>query len=216
VIEPFHHLESSRNTPPGPTTTWSMFRWEAARSWKMRQPWDSSLRRVRPADCPVLPVLDPGRRRHAGNHEHRNDHAGHQACAAAQAAPLGSSQVGDDDQRSKDGRQDEEAARFRRSQAWVNSSYFLLAPSPAFLDLRGCTMPTSMSPMRVQCGRNSNPAWSTPARCQVAVAQPTPRRGCALSGQRPLPKRWKLPDVCRDPVDACLRRGGRSKMPMSP
>jgi hypothetical protein len=61
-------------------------------------------------DCPVLPVLDPGRRRHASNHEHRNDHAGHQACAPAQAAPLGSSQVGDDDQWSKDGSQDEEAA----------------------------------------------------------------------------------------------------------
>jgi hypothetical protein len=62
------------------------------------------------ADCPVLPVLDPGRRRHASNHEHRNDHAGHQACAPAQAAPLGSSQVGDDDQRNKDSSQDEEAA----------------------------------------------------------------------------------------------------------
>jgi hypothetical protein len=36
--------------------------------------------------------------------------AGHQACAPAQAAPFGSSQVGDDDQRSKDGSQDEEAA----------------------------------------------------------------------------------------------------------
>jgi len=35
--------------------------------------------------------------------------------------------------------------RFRRSQAWVSSSYFLAAPSPAFLDLCGCNMATSMS-----------------------------------------------------------------------
>ena len=32
VTEPLQRLESSRNTPPGPTTTWSMFPWEAARS----------------------------------------------------------------------------------------------------------------------------------------------------------------------------------------
>src|ERR1035437_7947370 len=61
-------------------------------------------------DCPVLPVLDPRRWRHAGNHEHRNDHAGHKASTPAQAAPSGGCQVGADDQGSKDGSQDEEAA----------------------------------------------------------------------------------------------------------
>jgi hypothetical protein len=45
--------------------------------------------------------------------------------------------------------------RFRRSQAWVRSSYILAALSPAFPDLRACSMPTSMSSMRVLCGRNS-------------------------------------------------------------
>ena len=71
--------------------------------------------------------------------------------------------------------------RFRRSQAWVNSSYLLAAPSPAFLDLCGCAMPTSMSPMRVQCGRNSNPAWSTPRDAR----SPSPNRHrCRLRSVR--------------------------------
>src|SRR5665647_3008581 len=62
------------------------------------------------ANSPVLPILDPGRRRHAGNHEHRNDHAGHEASAPAQAAPSGSGQVGAGDQRSEEGSKDKEAA----------------------------------------------------------------------------------------------------------
>jgi hypothetical protein len=62
------------------------------------------------SDCPVLPALDPRRRRHAGNHEHRNDHAGHEASAPAQAAPMGSGKVDADDQRSEEGSQDKEAA----------------------------------------------------------------------------------------------------------
>jgi hypothetical protein len=62
------------------------------------------------ANCPVLPILDPSRWRHAGNHEHRYGHAGHEAGAPAQAAPTGSGEVGADDQQSKDRSQEKKRA----------------------------------------------------------------------------------------------------------
>lgn len=190
MIEPFHRLESSRNTPPGPTTTWSMFPWEAARSWKMRQPWDSSLRRVRPVHCsPIAPScqfsIQAGGDMRAITNIATTMPVTRPALqrkllhwAAARLATMTNG--------TRTAARMRKRRRFRRSQAWVNSSYFLAAPSPAFLDLRGCAMPTSMSPMRVQCGRNSKPAWSTPRdarspspnrhRCAAAICPVSVRR----------------------------------------
>jgi hypothetical protein len=62
--------------------------------------------------------------------------------------------------------------RFRRSHAWVSSSYFLAALSPAFLDVPVCNMPTSMPPTRAPCGRNGQTCRmhaARHARCASAV-----------------------------------------------
>ena len=128
----------------------------------MRQPWDSSSRRLRPVHCSptapschfsiqcggdmraitniatTMPVTRPALQREL---LHR---------AAARLAPMtkGASKAARTRKR----------PRLRRSQAWVGSSYILAALSPAFLDLRACNMPTRMSSTRVLCSRTVNPA----------------------------------------------------------
>jgi len=181
-----HRLESSRKTPPGPTATWSMFPWEAARSWKMCQPWDSSSRRLRPVHCSptapschfsiqcggdmraitniatTMPVTSPALQRKL---LHR---------APARLAPMTKG--------ARKAARTRKRLRFRRSQACVNSLYILAALSPAFLDLRACNMPTSMSSMRMLRGRNSQfgaehasrggvlGAWGAPGSVRLASA----------------------------------------------
>lgn len=139
---------------------------------KMRHPWDSSSRRVRPVHrSPIAPscqfsIQGGGDMRAITNiamtmpvtrpaPQRKLLH-----WAAARLAPRTNG--------ARKAARTRKRPRFRRSQTWVSSSYFLAAPSPAFLDLRGCNMATSMSPARASCGRNGQSGMERAPRHTLA------------------------------------------------
>lgn len=153
----------------------------------MRQPWDSSSRRVWPVHCSpnapscqcsiegggdmrmitkiakTIPVTSP-----AVHHKLFHMAAATWTPMTKGAATAAMTRTG---------------PRLRRRQARVKSSYFFAAPSPAFLVLRRCNMPTSTPPTRAPRGRNAQFCLEHAARSVRLELSPHGVRGQNPCGQ---------------------------------